>query len=373
MAGPTPIDFTNPNWQSTITPASIKAESEKWRKETEARNAAVFGPRAGSDQLTAFSARVSTRALQTETTAGNVQAAASSGSQAISLATKAAAGLNPVAATEFYKALGTALPGYRSVVDKMQANTMSALAGELPPDVVNMIKMTSGERQQQGALASTARNLGLTSLQRSDVGFKMGADLLGLAKNYLTAPTYDVFSGYERAFAPIFGESAMTPAQAGQISLAASAQQQQRQEFDANLAWTKELSAMNQVFEREKMAVEANMSEQAMRQAAASKQIESNAYQNLMGRLVAPGASDIAAEIQKQLKANPGWTTQQAAQQATQIAATHFGKGEEAATSLLGQTQIGKPVNLESVDITNVSPEEMDLYESFKPGYSETE
>ena len=245
---------------------------------------------------------MSASTAQSTSVSGNRMAASDAARQAIELAEGAAKGLNPAGASEFYKALETALPGYRGVVNQMQANTMSALRGELPPDVVNMIRMTSGEQRQQGALEGTARNLGLTSLQRSDQGFKMGEELVGMAKNFLTAPTYDVFSGYERAFQQIFGAGTMSPTQAAAISaegqslgLRGAELGQRAYEFDATQAWNRELSAMNRSFEQAKMSIEANMSDQSIRQAQAGRAIEGNAYQNMLGRTIGPGAAPIAA------------------------------------------------------------------------------
>ena len=245
---------------------------------------------------------MSASTAQSTSVSGNRMAASDAARQAIELAEGAAKGLNPAGASEFYKALETALPGYRGVVNQMQANTMSALRGELPPDVVNMIRMTSGEQRQQGALEGTARNLGLTSLQRSDQGFKMGEELVGMAKNFLTAPTYDVFSGYERAFQQIFGAGAMTPSQASGIGaqqyglgMQAAGLAEQAREFDATQAWERELSAVNMAYTRSRDSIEANLSAQMVEQARASRTIDRNAYQAMTGRTTGPGAAPIAA------------------------------------------------------------------------------
>ena len=267
-------------------------------------------------QQTSGGGGVSVFSAQPQAVAGNRVAAQDAGTTAIGLAQTAAAGLNPTAATEFYKALDTALPGYRSMVGQMQTNTMSALKGELPPDVVNMITMIGGEKQNRGALAGTPRDLGLTSLQRSDQGFVMGGQMLGLAKNFLTAPTYDVFQGYTNAFNQLFQSSAVTPAQAAsvalqsrQLDLSGAQLMENARQFDAGAAWTRELSAMNQAFEREKMSIESGLSNQVMANAAAGNAIETSAFQNMMARTVGPGAAPITppkAEGQATTLVKPG-------------------------------------------------------------------
>jgi len=297
---PVTTAYANPGLAQTLAASNAAmAKQQAWIKEVNSRPpvTADMSPKvAAGRSVSAYSAPITPSAAQAGAISGNATAAASSGAQSVELAKKAAEGLNPIAATEFYKALGAALPGYRDVVNQMQTNTMSALKGELPPDVVNLIKMQSGERQQQGALASTARNLGLTSLQRSDLGQQMGTNLLNLAKNNLTAPTYDVFSGYQNAFSQMFQSNAMSPSQAAQINLAQQGQAEVGRQFDANQAWERELSGINLAYTRERDAINANLAERQISMASAVTQGENAGYQGLMGRTLGgrTGIEDLA-------------------------------------------------------------------------------
>ena len=198
----------------------------------------------------------------------NLANAPAIGRTATGMATEAAGALNPVASSEFYKALGNAFPGYQEMFGQMQGNTMDMLQGRVPSDVADMIRMYSAEQGQQGALASTARNLGLTSLDMATQGHQQGMDLFGLAKNNLTAPTYDVFGAADSIRSQLLAAGLITPAQVGQLELEMNSQRIQQQDadrmynlqrekmnmeasqFNAEMSWARELSALNRSWEQ---------------------------------------------------------------------------------------------------------------------------
>jgi len=312
---PVTTAYANPGLAQTLAASNAAmAKQQAWIKEVNSRPpvTADMSPKvAAGRSVSAYSAPITPSAAQAGAISGNATAAASSGDQSVELAKKAAQNLNPVAATEFYKALGAALPGYKDMVGKMMSNTMSALSRELPPDVVNLIKMQSGERQQQGALASTARNLGLTSLQRSDAGQTMGTNLLNLAKNNLTAPTYDVFSGYQNAFSQLFQASSITPYQQGSLALQAQQNETQRESVrgqlahsNAQLNWDKELSATNFKYQKEQDLINQNLAQQKITMAKAFTEKWLNAG-NIMQRVISPGGGKTGLEDLAHLGGSP--------------------------------------------------------------------
>lgn len=166
----------------------------------------------------------------------NRNAARESVDLATSLATNMASNLNNAASTEFYEALNTAFPGWRGTFEQMQNMTRDMMAGRLPEDVVNFIRQTSGERQQQGALASTARNLGLTSLQMQQQGFGNATNLFDLVKRSLTAPTADVFGLASGLESQLMGLNSMSLLSRSQLGLQMSEAARAGSQFNQNMA-----------------------------------------------------------------------------------------------------------------------------------------
>lgn len=100
---------------------------------------------------------------------------------------------NDATNSQFRNAIGQVLPGYQNALNTSMANTNSFLNGQLPADVISQIQRSSAFRALQGGygagsgmgLSGTARDLGLTSLQLTQLGQQNLGQDLGFA-NLLT-------------------------------------------------------------------------------------------------------------------------------------------------------------------------------------------
>jgi hypothetical protein len=92
--------------------------------------------------------------------------------------------LSPVYAAAFKTSMDAIAPGWQGVLQKTQQTVQSFTSGRLPPDVAAMIERTMAEKNLQGgrvgqvADASSARTLGLTSLDLAKYGVEAGTKLL---------------------------------------------------------------------------------------------------------------------------------------------------------------------------------------------------
>ena len=235
----------------------------------------------------------------------NLRNAPAIGRTATGMAREAASTLDPFASDQFYNALETAFPGYREMFSQMQGNTMDMLQGRVPTDVADMVRMYSAEQGMQGAHASTARNLGLTSLDMATQGHSQGMDLFGLSKNYLTAPTYDVFAATDQIRGQLLAAGLITPAQAGQLQLEANAQRLQQQDadrmydlqsrkmdmdasmFNAEMSWARELSALNRSWEQMVFNTQRGLYQDAVSARAKEQSALLDAFSNVSSTLLA--------------------------------------------------------------------------------------
>jgi hypothetical protein len=223
--------------------------------------------------------------------AQNVAAAQTAAAQGPELAMQIAQQLEPMVAEQFYRNLETAFPGYREIFGQMTGNVGAALRGELPSDVADMIRMFSAEQQMQGTLAATARNLGLTSLERADIGFGQAAQLFDLAQRYLTPPQMDVYGTSENIRNQLAAAGMITPFQAGQLAMESERLELERREqalrqqelsvstefksedialqrdrlqaeiaqFNSRMSWDQQLSTMNRQYEEWAMSVQMDL------------------------------------------------------------------------------------------------------------------
>ena len=104
--------------------------------------------------------------------------------------------INRFMAEETEQSLRQALPG---AYDQIQQNIKSALEGQIPEDVEEGIRrrgaemgVARGTSGSQGQQYSTLRDLGLTSLSRSDFGVQAAERWLQMARS----PIFDISSGF---------------------------------------------------------------------------------------------------------------------------------------------------------------------------------
>lgn len=219
-----------------------------------------------------------TRAANISTAAGAAEAGTQ---QALAMASR----LDPAVAERFYANLERAFPDFQETFGQMSANTMAMLRGELPPDVEALVRQYAAEAGFQGTMRRTARDLGRTSLDIATQGFTQGATLFEIADRYLTPPTFDVFAGAESIRGQLTAAGAISPAQVmgaqltarGQdleYSIASQRLQASIEQFQANLDWQRQLSAMELDYERQRDATLQRMQRQAM----AARREESQAF-----------------------------------------------------------------------------------------------
>lgn len=226
---------------------------------------------------------------------GNVAAAQSGAEAGTEIALQMSEQLNAAAADTFYQNLETAFPGYQDLLSKMTSNVSSSLSGVLPEDVSDLVRMYSAEQGQSGAMANTARNLGLTSLERSDIGFEQGAKLFGLTSEYLTPPTMDVFDTATAFGGQISGESMISPYEAGQLDIQESQLAASIDQFNASLAWDQEVSRMNLAYEQWATQQQQDYLQQALAARSAESEAAISASDELQQALAARRAESEAA------------------------------------------------------------------------------
>lgn len=276
---------------------------------TATRTAGATGSMTGSGTSTATSTGTGTGSggVAPNVMSRNIQAARSAAATGTNLALEMSRRLEPHVAAQFYENLERAFPEYRDIFGQMTGNVEAALSGRLPADVADMIRMYSAEHGRQGALASIPRNLGLTSLERADVGFGQGMQLFDLASRYLTPPQMDVYGTAENIRNQLGAAGMVTPAQSGQLALesqrlalqkrAQDIQQMEfgasqdlawarlradQEQFSARMDWDREVSEMNQEFERWQF-------ETAREAQQATERARAEAFSEFMSTLTASG------------------------------------------------------------------------------------
>lgn len=122
---------------------------------------------------------------------------------------------------------GANLPGYMTSMGNIGANIASETAGQVPEDVINLLKQQGAEQNVStgaGSNAAYLRSLGLTSLGLKDTGQKNLESILGVT------PGYGVSQGHEfQTSAPLAYEANI------QQQVFARQQEQQQLEFDQQL------------------------------------------------------------------------------------------------------------------------------------------
>lgn len=236
---------------------------------------------------------------------------ASGAEQSAQLALQTAQTLDPAMAARFQENLATALPGYQDLVAQMSENTAAFLQGVIPEDAADLIRMYSAEQGMQGALASTARNLGLTSLDLMTQGHQQGMDLISLASTFLTPPTVDIAGTAADFRNQFFSANTLTPAQGLQAALEKRSQDMENRwkqqdyslnrerlqlsadQFAANMAWDRELSAMNQSYEKWRFNTQMSMFNKTTAARREEQRVKLNAYQGAASTIRGPSRSTV--------------------------------------------------------------------------------
>lgn len=114
-----------------------------------------------------------------------------------------AARTNQFSQEELDDALENAIPGFSGIKQQVSSNLASQLRGELPDDVQDQIQKMNAERALGAGVAgssfarnTTAKDLGLTSLQLSQQALNSASQWLQTARSSAVAPQFNVSSQF---------------------------------------------------------------------------------------------------------------------------------------------------------------------------------
>jgi len=222
--------------------------------------------------------------------------------RASELALNTAQMLDPYMAQQFYENLGQVYPDWQGTVQQQVQNTQQYLQGVIPDDAADLIRMYSAEQGMQGAHANTARNLGLTTLDLMNLGFTQGTQLASQSQ-YLMPPMTDVSAWAGQYFGALNDASVLRPADALQAALTQRGQdlesqwrsqslsfereklRLQSEMFNAEMSWSRELSAMNAAYDKWKFNTEMNLYKKSAAARSEEQKTLLNAYRDVASTL----------------------------------------------------------------------------------------
>jgi hypothetical protein len=197
--------------------------------------------------------------------------------------------LNPAMSKSFWEAYENAFPEGHAIMQQASEGVQAQLRGELPEDVADQIRTFSAEQGFSGVHAPTARNLGLATVDWYQQGQLNAAQLAQTAATTRMAPYMDMFSMAGQLNNAANAASLVNPMdvmrlnQQGEQFNASmqyqyAAMQAQQAQFQQQMAWERQVSQMNQQFERWSIQEQQRVAKDLMTQRQAAQQNQYNTF-----------------------------------------------------------------------------------------------